>query len=72
MANRYRYVGETSVVLEEHDVWNNIHFTQSLSPGDEFDAPEGWKPEPYPHPELIHLSAPTAPHEAPLEESEKA
>lgn len=80
MANRYRYLGESPGILRENDNWKNFHFEFALEPGDEFDAPEGWRPEPYPHPVYLHLSAamqpvvvvPEPPSESSPQESEKA
>ena len=63
MTSRWIYQGADPARLPELNV--------VLQPGDEFDAPDDWLPEPYPHPILKPTVSPpsnSAPAPAPVEE----
>ena len=72
--SRWRYQGESPAILREQDRFKGFFFERELAPGDEFDAPDGWVPEPNPHPLYVPVSdafaKPTAPPSP--QESEEA
>lgn len=42
--SRWTYLGDSPATLVDGD------FAADVAPGEEFDAPDDWKPTPYPHP----------------------
>ena len=57
---RWVYEGDSPGQLVDGDLYVDVE------PGKEFDAPDDWKPEPYPHP-VYKLVAKPAPAKAPQE-----
>lgn len=48
--SRWRYQGESPAILREQDRFKELFFERELEPGQEFEAPDNWVPEPNPHP----------------------
>lgn len=55
--SRWRYQGESPAILREQDRFKGFFFEHELAPGDEFDAPDDWVPEPNPHPLYVPVEA---------------
>jgi hypothetical protein len=61
MTTRYKYTGSDPCQLVDGE------FVINLEPGQEFDAPDSFTPEPNPHPSFKPVSPKSAPAKAPQE-----